>query len=500
MKSWTIRRRIGTGFTAITLIAIGLGIFALIQLSNILAYSTQITSDSLPGMYLAGQLAEKIEFYGHRNGTLTLKHLMSPDDDLKKGFETDLETNLAALHEFAAAFGNTLHDSRSKELFASLTNATDAHEQVIRKIVKLSKAGNAQEGMEFRQAELEPAFDRAIAASRAAVDFNKSQADSVAVKIQSVVRNANRAIFIGLGFVTVCAFAIALFIVAGASKALKTIAGSLDQASLHVSSAGSQVAATSRTLSDGASGQSVSLEQTRASLATMSGMVARNADNAGTAKGLTNRARTAAETGATHMKEMSIAMDAIKSSSDNIAKIVRAIDEIAFQTNLLALNAAVEAARAGDAGLGFAVVAVEVRSLAQRSAQAARETAQKISDCITTTEQGVAISVKVRKGLSQIVEEVCQVDSLIGEIASASEEQRQGIKNLNSAVLHLDQVTQTTAAHAQHGAEASEELENQSGVLAQSVAELLQLVDSARSTSVTEECESTTADEFAEAA
>jgi methyl-accepting chemotaxis protein len=174
------------------------------------------------------------------------------------------------------------------------------------------------------------------------------------------------------------------------------------------------------------------------------------------------------------------AMDAIKSSSDDISKIIKTIDEIAFQTNILALNAAVEAARAGEAGMGFAVVADEVRSLAQRSAQSAKETAGKIEEAIKKSEHGVQISAKVAKSLSEIVEKARQVDSFVTEIAQASKEQNQGIGQVNTAVSQMDKITQSNAANAEETASASEELNAQAASQKEAVAELLQMVGAAR--------------------
>jgi methyl-accepting chemotaxis protein len=233
-----------------------------------------------------------------------------------------------------------------------------------------------------------------------------------------------------------------------------------------------QIAENSQDLARGASDQAASLEE-------MSSMTKRNSENAQKANELAREARAAADKGATDMQGMSAAMAAIKESSDDIAKIIKTIDEIAFQTNILALNAAVEAARAGEAGMGFAVVAEEVRNLAQRSAQAAKETAAKIEGAIGRTAQGVDISGKVAQTLVEIQTKVRQVDELAGAVAGASREQTQGITQINTAVGQMDKVTQGNAATAEEGAAAAAELRAQAESMQQSANELMQLVDRA---------------------
>ncbi len=205
-------------------------------------------------------------------------------------------------------------------------------------------------------------------------------------------------------------------------------------------------------------------------------MTQRNAQDARKANDLAKHARSAAEKGAADMKEMSAAMLAIKASGNDIAKIIKTIDEIAFQTNILALNAAVEAARAGEAGMGFAVVADEVRTLAQRSAQAAKETSSKIEGAVSKTGQGFDLSAKVGQALDEIVARVRQVDELAADVASASQEQSQGISQVNLAVAQMDKVTQSNAANAEESAGAAAELNAQARTLQELGADLLELV------------------------
>jgi methyl-accepting chemotaxis protein len=260
------------------------------------------------------------------------------------------------------------------------------------------------------------------------------------------------------------------------SRTIEKIVAKMHAGSDEVASAAGQVSSASQILAEGSSEQAASIEETSSSLEEMSSMTRRNADNAHKANDLAKQARQVAEQGSGDMQTMSTAMKSIKDSSDDIAKIIKTIDEIAFQTNILALNAAVEAARAGEAGMGFAVVADEVRNLAQRSAQAAKETAAKIEGAISNTAQGVQISNQVALVLSEIVAKVRQVDDLVAEVSGASREQTQGIIQINAAVGQMDTVTQSNAASAEESAAAAQELNAQAIAMRQAVRELEQLV------------------------
>jgi len=255
-------------------------------------------------------------------------------------------------------------------------------------------------------------------------------------------------------------------------QAQGSVIQTLREASSSIAGHTGNLAHASHALANGASDQAASLEETSASIEEMASMTQRNAEHARRAKDLATETRNAAESNAVTMDEMSAAMSEIKAGNDNIAKIIKVIDEIAFQTNILALNAAVEAARAGEAGQGFAVVADEVRNLAQRSAAAARETAEKIQDSMEKGERGVERSAKVGEGLRDIVAKIREVDDLVGQIATASQEQSQGIAQINTAVSQIDKITQSSASSASNTSEIAGKLDVLAGQLKGAVEDL----------------------------
>ncbi len=269
---------------------------------------------------------------------------------------------------------------------------------------------------------------------------------------------------------------LAYFIVVSTNKALKLVASTLHEAANQVESAAGQVSNASQSLADGASKQAASLEETSASIEGIDGQTKRNAANAENARDLSNDTRQSTDQGTRQMTEMVSAMADIKGSSDNIAKIIKTIDEIAFQTNILALNAAVEAARAGEAGAGFAVVADEVRSLAQRAAVAARETADKIDDSISKSARGTELCARVSEGLTGIADKTRKMNELVSEIAASSKEQAQSLVQIGGAISEMDKVTQANAGSAEETASAAEEMKAQAATMLENVNELMRLV------------------------
>ena len=278
---------------------------------------------------------------------------------------------------------------------------------------------------------------------------------------------------------------LAFFISSSIVKTLSAIVANMRGGSEQVSSASSQLSSSSQSMSEGASEQASSLEEISSSLEEMASMTKQNADTAQAANALAGDANDAAKEGMESMIQMSSVINKIKSSSDETAKIIKTIDEIAMQTNLLALNAAVEAARAGEAGRGFAVVAEEVRNLAQRSADAAKNTASLIEESKRNSEAGVNASDGVAQTLDRIVTSVQKLTQLIMEVSAASIEQSQGIEQVNSAVAQMDQVTQSNAANAEESASASEELSGQAQNLNVMVEELVRMIGGKAAENVT---------------
>jgi methyl-accepting chemotaxis protein len=418
--------------------------------------------------------------------------------------------------------GDMMHDAlRADVLAALLADTTDAQKQVaddlrehsdnFRKMIEENEKADLGQAVNAQLAAVRPKLDAYIAGAERAVELARTdraaakaslpqflalfgdleeELGKLSEEVEGTVTTAGNAqdhavaqfrqlVAAAGGVAFLMLAAVSTLITRKTNRTLSQLAESLGNGSRQAASASNQVSASSQSLAQGASEQAASLEETSSALEEMSSMTKRNAETAQQAAALSAEAKESADKGNTAMSRMSTAINEIQTSATETAKIIKVIDEIAFQTNLLALNAAVEAARAGEAGKGFAVVAEEVRNLAMRSAEAAKNTAAMIEGSVGNARNGVAIAAEVAKTLAEITAVNTKVNALIGEIAAASNEQAQGIGQVNSSVTQMDTVTQSNAAAAEESASASEELASQAEQLKQMAAKLSHLVGGA---------------------
>jgi len=254
---------------------------------------------------------------------------------------------------------------------------------------------------------------------------------------------------------------VAALVVMRVSRKLQDVASQLRAGAEAVMGASSQVSSAAQSLSEGATEQAAALEETSAAMEEMASTTATNAEQSRQAAQMTADVDKQVQASERALETMVASISSIKQSSQQVSKIIKTIDEIAFQTNLLALNAAVEAARAGEAGMGFAVVADEVRNLAQRSAQAAKDTAELIEESIQRTETGARNVDQVVETVAGIRETVRQVKSIADQVSDSSGQQAQGVSQVATAISQMESVTQRTAATAEENAAAAVELTSQ---------------------------------------
>jgi methyl-accepting chemotaxis protein len=413
------------------------------------------------------------------NYSMIMQHILATDPAQKSKVDADLKELGATITKELELYEKA--ESINKNSDASLLSDIKATRQALlkvreEKIFPLSRAHKTDEALAMVAQELDPVYKAYVNAVAKATAASGQQALDASASIQTTVSSSEWVIMVALSVVFAAGIGVALFITRSTSKVLRDTVGELSAGAEQVSSASAQVAGASQSLSQGATTQAAALEETSASMEEMASMTRKNAENSHQAAAMMAETERLVSGANGALNDMVESMTAIKDSSDKVSKIIKTIDEIAFQTNILALNAAVEAARAGEAGMGFAVVADEVRALAQRSAQAAKDTAVLIEESIAKSNEGQTKVQQVSGAIDSITESTVKVKGLIDEVSVASQQQSQGIDQVSQAIAQMEKVTQGTAATAEESAAASEELNAQAETSMALVSGLAQLV------------------------
>jgi methyl-accepting chemotaxis protein len=472
MTTWTIGKRLAAGFAAVVMVMIVVGGFAVSRVVAIKTNVDRVVNDSLPGTALSGEWATLLsDGYG-----LTLKFAHAESATEMTQISAGSATIEESVDKLSAEYEKTITQPDDRKNFETIKSARLGYLEAKNAVFAARKDKDAREATASFNGQFERAFKPYDASIDVLTNWNVKAGTSVGEQIAGQVNATIVGVSIGLAAGALVAALLAFFIVRSTSRVLSAAVNELREGSEQVASAAGQVSTSAQSLSQGATEQAASLEETSASMEEMASMTRKTAENSRQAAALMAEVDGRVKDSNAALGDMVASMASIQDSSRQVAKIIKTIDEIAFQTNILALNAAVEAARAGEAGMGFAVVADEVRNLAQRSAQAAKDTAGLIEASIERAHSGNQKVEQVAASISGITDSVVKVKGLVDEVSVASNEQTQGIDQVSQAIAQMEKVTQTTAATAEESAAASEELTAQAETTMSVVAQLEALV------------------------
>ena len=473
MRSMTIGRKLFLGFGAVIGLTVLLGVIALVRLSAVADGVDRIVSNSLPEIYSVAKLTA----VSKEQKAAMLSYIASTNASQAASFEAVLAANTVQLDTALKIWEKKNTTAGDREHFAKWTQA---HENLMRawaKILALSRASRRSQSMDLWIGEALPAAVERAKVLTEMVDASKASGDAEAGLATKAAAAGRMWILTVLLLTVSLGFALAIFIMRSTTFDLSQAVDELSRGAEQVTSVAAQISSGSQSLAQGTSEQAASLEETSASSQEMAAMTKKNADSSLEAANLMSIVDHRVLDANATLAEMVISMREITTSSDKISKIIKVIDEIAFQTNILALNAAVEAARAGQAGMGFTVVAEEVRNLAQRSAQAAKDTAALIEESIGRSNEGNTKLGKVEEVIRSITESAQKVKTLIDDVNLSSTEQARGSEQIANSITQMEQVTQQAAASAEQSASAGEQMSTQAKAMLAVISRLKAMVD-----------------------
>jgi methyl-accepting chemotaxis protein len=457
--SWTIGKKLFTGIGVLIALLIGSAVTSL--------WTTQAMNERLVN---TGEKTARRIMLAERSQAEPLRMFIAEQMMLLAGASGDKPLMATWKAKYDGALASLDQDIAELDKLVTVGSSRDALNKFKQGRAEMGKAHDdvmamVAEGKHFeaQQASLDKVRPLMEANEATIKVIANDQKTLLAQDLSGSQQAAARAHWTNLGLLALALLAAAAvaWSVHAINVRLRLTAGELKEGSEQVVSAANQVSTSSQSLSQGAAEQAASLEETSASMEEMASMTRKNAENSHQAAVLVTGVAQQVDESNQALTAMVASMSAIQASSNKVAKIIKTIDEIAFQTNILALNAAVEAARAGEAGMGFAVVADEVRNLAQRSAQAAKDTAGLIEESIARSQEGSGKVGQVAAVIATITTSVGQVKHIVEEVREASRQQTQGIDQVSQALTQMEKVTQRTAATAEESAAASEELNAQ---------------------------------------
>ena len=473
----TIRKKLFGGFGASVVLTLIVGVTAVWIISSLGTRIRNLVKVNVETQHLATRMSVNVAEVQSTEQAILARVFMR-DIAAATQYERDLQSNYAQWKRNLDEFKTLVDSAEERKAVDELETGYHALGRAHEELFQLAAGGKSDEAYSFFVQKELPILKH-LAEVLGNEEQQQDELMATLTKSTEGEMAFGRWTTVSMVVLSLLVAFILTMIVRQINTSLRRVIGELTEGAGQVASAAGQISSSSQSLAQGASEQAASLEETSASSEEINSMARKNAENSQSANGLVMQSQQKfAETN--HCLEMMVlAMRDIKDSSDKVAKIIKVIDEIAFQTNILALNAAVEAARAGEAGMGFAVVADEVRNLAQRCAQAAKDTAALIEESIAKSKDGKAKVDQVAVAIRAITEESAKVKTLVEEVSLGSLEQTRGIEQVAKALTQMEQVTQQSAANAEESAAASEQLTAQASALMEVVHQLIAMVGGA---------------------